>query len=128
MNISIPKKFLLIGNPSDSIWVTILRNALYPLGQLDLTSESEASMCVQQKHYDLIIIDAAVFNDVEALVAALHRQQPTIPIVVVTSSPTWQRARRIFLAGATDYVQKSLDTNTLLKTFQAILAKLVSND
>lgn len=128
MDISTPKNLLLIGNPPDSIWATILRDALYPLGQLDLASESETSMRVQQKHYDLVIIDAAVLNNVETLVASLHRQQPTVPIVVVTTSPTWQRARRIFLAGATDYVQRSLDANTLLTTFQAILAKSVSND
>lgn len=105
------------------MWVTTLRDALLPLGQLDSTSESEILIYIQEKHYDLVIVDAAVINEVETLVASLHRQKPTIPIVVITTSPTWQRARRIFLAGATDYIQKSLDANKILVTFQAILAK-----
>jgi DNA-binding NarL/FixJ family response regulator len=122
-DVSTPKKILHIGNPADTTWITILRNALTPLGQLDSISKPEIPLHVQQKHYDLIIIDAATLNDVETLVTALHQQEPNIPIVVVTTSPTWQRARRVLLAGAADYIRKSLDTDSLLTTFRAILTK-----
>jgi DNA-binding NtrC family response regulator len=121
--VSSPKKFLLIGSSLDVTWAPILRDALNPLGLLESISESEILLSIQQKHYDLIIIDAAMVNNSEDIVASLYQKQPNIPIVVVTNSPTWQRARRAFLAGATDYVRKSLDANTLLTIFQRILIK-----
>lgn len=123
MEFSAPKKILHIGSPADAAWVEILRDALLPLGQMESTSDPEICLHDQQTHYDLIIIDAAALNDVQPLVNTLHRQLPNIPIVVVTTSPTWQRARRWLLAGATEYMRKSLDKDTLLKTFRAIIAK-----
>ena len=122
-NISTPKKFLLIAPSPDDTWVTILRNALNSLGQLESISESEIAFRILQEHYDLIIIDAVVLDDSEAIIASLHQKQPNTPIVVVTTSPTWQRARRVFLAGATDYIRKSLDADKLLTSFQKILTK-----
>ncbi len=128
MDVSQPKKILHIGGHDNSTWVTILGNSLTPLGQLDAISDSEIASYLHQKHYDLIILDAATLNNVETLITNLHQQQPNIPIVVMTTSPTWQRARRVLLAGATDYVRKSLDADTLLATFRAIFAKTTTRD
>jgi DNA-binding NtrC family response regulator len=115
--------FLLIADAADSIWNDILEKALAPLGSLDVFPESEYLQLPQPKQYDLMIVDAAGAKDVVALVAGLHAQQGHTPIVVVTTSPTWRRAKEVFLAGAIDYIRKSMDPDSLRETFQTILAK-----
>lgn len=114
-------KFLLVGEPDDSIWETTLRKTLAPLGQLDCTPEAKVLEQLRQGQYDLIIVDAVKSRDVVELVSLLRHQRPLVPIVVVTASPTWQRARQVFLAGASDYLQKSLNTDALLAAFKAII-------
>ncbi|MBV7338973.1 response regulator [Chloroflexi bacterium TSY] len=57
---------------------------------------------------DLVLIDVtAIRLDITILLRLIHDQQPELPIIVVTTSPTWQRSRQAFLAGATDYIRKS---------------------
>jgi len=114
--------FLLVGSFLDSTWTEVLISALSPIGQLDTVLESNFSEQIHRKRYSLIIVDASGSRDIIGLVAALRQELPHIPIVIVTASPTWQRARQVFLAGATDYVRKSLNTEKILKTFQTILA------
>ncbi len=120
------KKFLLVRGSPDITWGNILSEALRTLGQLDITSE-ELVVEVELNDYDLIIVDAGGIIDVSTLVASVHQRRPAVPIVVVTSSPTWQRARRVFLAGAADYIRKSLDPNTLLRTFQEVISRLTQS-
>jgi len=117
------KEFLLVGGYSDSAWSEILGSALSTIGQLDIVAQVASNEKLQQKRYDLIIVDAAGPKDIGELIVSFREQQPDIPIIVVTTSPTWQRARQVFLAGATDYLRKSLDKEALLETFKAILTK-----
>jgi len=104
-------------------WGNILSEALRTLGQLDFTSE-ELAIQEELDDYALIIIEAGGITDVAMIVTSVHQRRPALPIVVVTSSPTWQRARRVFLAGAADYIRKSLDPDTLLRTFQEVITRL----
>jgi DNA-binding response OmpR family regulator len=117
-----PTRFLLIGNQSDAAWVATLEEAIRSLGQLYLISETEAVGRVQQEAFDLVIVDAGTTNHIADFVSRLRMARPAMPIVVVTASPTWQRARKVLLAGANDYIRKSLDTQTLLVTFKDILS------
>jgi DNA-binding NtrC family response regulator len=117
------KQFLLVGNSPDSSWIEVLCEALSPLGKLDTASPYEFQEQLQQNRYHLIIIDAGSLDDALSLVGRIHQQQPVLPIVVTTISPTWQRARQFILAGAADYVRKSLDKKELLSTIEKILNK-----
>jgi len=122
------KKFLALGSYLDSDWLEILRNSLSPLGKLDVASSSSYKIKIEENRYDLIIVDAVDSKEMIDLVAALHKQLPLVPIVVVTTSPTWQRARQFFLAGAVDYIRKSLNKRELLDTFQAIFPDGTTNN
>jgi DNA-binding NtrC family response regulator len=117
------KRFLLVRGSPDMTWGNILSEALRTLGQLDFTSE-ELAIQEELDDYALIIIEAGGITDVAMIVTSVHQRRPALPIVVVTSSPTWQRARRVFLAGAADYIRKSLDPDTLLRTFQEVITRL----
>lgn len=110
--------FLLVTNSPDSSWPTIVAEALGPLGQVRMMDDQETLQRVQAKGCKLIIVDATSVGDIATLFARLRRKEPTIPIVVATASPTWKQARKVFLAGATDYIRKSTEKDTLLKFFQ----------
>lgn len=69
----------------------------------------------------LIIIDSTMVENVDKLVSTLRRENPKRRIVVMTASPTWQRARAAFEAGAMDYLPKTLQQDELLDTFRQIL-------
>lgn len=116
------KNVLLIGGQPDSAFVTAVRKAALPLGKLDLVAPS-ALEHVNREDYDLILVDAAETTEVAELIASIHRRIPGIPIVVLTNSPTWELAREAFLAGATDYLTRSLDVNTLRAAFSEVLGK-----
>jgi len=85
--------------------------------------EKEAVQHTLQHGYDTMIVDAAVIDDVPFLISRLRAQQPQARIVVVTASPTWQRAREALQAGAVNYVHKSLNEKELLSIFKDILAR-----
>ncbi|MBM3272523.1 response regulator [Candidatus Kaiserbacteria bacterium] len=114
--------FLLINGSSDNHWEELLQRALGPLGKLSVIRASNGIVQLYEK-YDVAIVDATVVEEVEFLVSRLRTKQPTCRIVVVTASPTWQRARTAFEAGAIDYIPKSLGQDELKKTFQEILQK-----
>ena len=53
----------------------------------------------------------------------LRAADDAVPIVVATASPTWNRARSLLLAGASDYIRKTSDRATLLRTLQPLLLR-----
>jgi len=113
--------FLLIGHKGESHWPLVLSQALAPLGNLEIASEEEMDERFQNQ-YEAIIIDAGAVNEVPSLVSHLRVRCPETPIVVATASPTWQRAREAYQAGATDYIRKTMDQEELY----AILADILS--
>lgn len=118
-----PKSFLLIGNQPDLAWTATLKEALQPLGQLYFASAADAIRRVEEQAFDMVVIDAGTVDQVADFVRPLRMAGPALLIVVVTASPTWQRARQVILAGANDYIRKSSDAETLLKTFKGILSE-----
>jgi len=117
-----PFDFLLISRPENTAWPLILSQALASLGTLKVVSESDAVRRIAQYQCKaVVIIDAAAIEDVPALIARLRRQCPKTLIVVATASPTWQRARDAFQAGAVDYIRRSWDSKELLNTMKEIL-------
>jgi DNA-binding NarL/FixJ family response regulator len=120
---SMPIDFLLIGHPEDTNWSLILSQVLVPLGKLETISETDAVERIADYECDVIaIIDATVIEDVPALVSRLRDRCPQTRVVVATVSPTWQRARDAFKAGAVDYIRKSWDSEELLSAIREILS------
>ncbi len=113
--------FLLVSDATDDYWCAMLKETLTPLGPLYLCSEKETLSLISEQAFTLIIIDAAFVMIPARLVSQIREQHPAIRIVVVTASPTWKQARRIFYAGATDYMRKLLNKKEILSTFRAVL-------
>lgn len=116
--------FLLVNGSSDGFWKKKLEKALFELGSLEILSYGNQDLeKAFDPHFGMIILDATVVEDVEKIVFSLRSRHPNCRIVVITASPTWQRARQAFEAGAIDYLSKSLSLEELHKTFAQILTK-----
>lgn len=117
------KTFLLVAAGRGSLWADTVREAVLPLGELRTATAAEAAALLARERYDLIILDAGADDDPAALVAALRRAAPATPLVVVTAAPTWQCAKEVFMAGASDYIRKSHDAPALAETIEEVLGK-----
>ena len=124
-----PLNFLLISRPEDMGWPRILEQALSPLGKVEAVSEQDAAERLAQYECGaIVIIDAAAVEEVPALVSRLRDRCPESRIVVATASPTWQRARDVFQAGAVDYIRKPWDSQELLAAIKGVLRETLSAD
>ena len=116
------KQIIIITNQTESVWVNAVIEALALLGQVTVSLENEAQAAVQRQVFDLILIDAsAIETDAAVLIQLLHDLRPTTPIVVNTLSPTWRRARQAFMAGAVDYMRRSLDPEKIRLSYLPLL-------
>jgi CheY-like chemotaxis protein len=120
----VTKHIAIISSKPDSIWVQTVSKATHALGKLHVISDKGSEMSLVPSNCDLIILDATdLSQDIAALVGQLRGEQPQTPIVVATTSPTWQRARQAFRAGANDYIRKSLDEQKTMASLQAVLGE-----
>jgi DNA-binding response OmpR family regulator len=113
--------FLLLDGAEDNAWKAFLEEALAPLGKLSVAQASQGMPIKGEEPDGIIIIDATIVEDVERLVSSLRAERPERRIVVMTASPTWQRARAAFDAGAVDYLPKTLSQDELRNKFEYIL-------
>jgi len=119
------KQVMVVTNYPDSSWLTMVVEALTMVAQVTAVPEEGVATAVQKTRYDLFLIDTSNINgDVVTLVKEIHQLFTTLPVVVFTTSPTWRRARELFLAGATDYVRRSLEKETILSVCQEVWEKV----
>jgi len=116
--------FLLISNSPDDPWIQILQEVVTSLGSLQIAGEPEAIKLASQRNYDLFVIDAAKVENIFCLVSSIKEKKPSARILVVTTSPTWRRAREAFRAGATDYIRKSMNKAELCDNLKATMDKI----
>lgn len=110
--------FLLVTNRPNSLWIIRIRQALRRLGLITLTMETEVGTTVEPANYCCLIVDTSGLVDIARVARSLKTQWAQTPLVIVTASPTWKRTREAFLAGASDYIRKSDDTETLREYFR----------
>ena len=72
--------------------------------------------------FDLLVVDASGLQiELGERVGWLHGRFPDVPIIVLTNSPTWRRARAVLQAGASDYLRRSVNDETLLSRCRSLL-------
>jgi DNA-binding response OmpR family regulator len=118
-------RFLVVTNAPASAWTVGTAATLQELGTVAIATEPEVARAGFAEPYNLIMVDMAELPDQEALslVAALRAADDAVPIVVATASPTWNRARSLLLAGASDYIRKTTDRAALLRTLGPLLLR-----
>ena len=115
-------QIIVVSNKPQSEWLSNVSEALSPLGGVHIKSEYEIDTQILQMDPSLFIVDAgAISSDVSVYVSNLRKVYPDLPVVVATTSPTWRRARSMFLAGAADYVRKSFDAKHIVSVCKELL-------
>jgi DNA-binding response OmpR family regulator len=114
-------RFLLLNKTEDKYWETFLREALAPLGKLDVRLTTHEAPAILKGTYGLIVVDATATDNIERLVSRLRADNLEQRIVVMSASPTWMNARAAFEAGAIDYLPKTLGKDELQKMFKQLL-------
>ncbi len=120
-----PHNFLLITADESGAWPGVLREALRPLGSLQVVSRPEIWERLASCHCQaIVIVDALEPEHLPTLLSRLKEQCPQLVVLVATASPTWSRAREAFRYGAADYVRKSLDREEMLAAVRGALNRL----
>lgn len=114
---------VLLGTTKDNEWNEVLKEALKPLGGIDVMEPGQLAEGEPDSKYKIVALDATYIDNVERYVSQLRSEQPDRRIVVLTAAPTWQSARAAFEAGAIDYLPKTLDQREIRKTFEELKRK-----
>ena len=104
------RRFLIISR-HESDWLPHFSKALLPLGAVTVLTESELYLGKAGERtggYDLFWIDSSYTHNVRGAVEYLKALHNNVPVIVVSVSPEWQSVRDAMLAGADDYVAKTL--------------------
>lgn len=113
------KQIIIVSNQPESPWLITTVDALQSLGVSHVFSEQAVFNQISMKTCDLILIDASSIDaDLVEMVKLLCSKYYKKPIVVVTTSPTWRRAKEIILAGAADYVPRTFDKKKIVDLCQ----------
>lgn len=116
------KKIMVVTNNPQSLWLPVLQEAVQSLGIVVPVTMEEVRERLQKEAFALIIADMSeIMDEVAYLVKKIRSLQPAAPIFVVTTSPTWRRAREALLAGAADYDRRTFDKENLLLKCRTIL-------
>jgi DNA-binding NarL/FixJ family response regulator len=111
------KRLFILTQNAASPWVTAVINAVQSLGEVQLFGEDDIWPALAASPPHLLLLDASGFaQDVVKLVERLHQQQNDMPILVASTSPTWQNARAVLMAGASDYIRHSYDAVQIRQT------------
>ena len=115
------KQIAILSNNGQSPWLKHTSELLESLGMLTIFGE-DVLEDEPDERFDLIVVDASGLQiELAERVHWLHGRFPNAPIVVLTSSPTWRRARAVIQAGASDYLRRSVDQGTLLNRCRDLL-------
>lgn len=121
MNNDHPRTFLVISDMEETPWISALQRALSSLGKLEILAEDRAVAAIERSDYDLVLVDAGMVENATLLVARIRARSDRARVLVFSSTPTWRRARDLLLAGAMDYVRKTLDEEELRYLIESVL-------
>ena len=116
-------RFLLLQGDKDSYWSAFLADVIAPMGTLGVAVAQEWIAEKEEEPDGLIIVDATNVGQFEKVVSTLCAEKPQRRVVVMTASPTWQRARAAFEAGAIDYLPKTLPADELRNLLKQMLSE-----
>ena len=117
------KHIAILSNNEHSPWLKHMTEVLGSLGRLNVYAENVFEEDSEESFdMDMLVIDASGLQmELAERVAWLNGRFPEVPIVVLTSSPTWRRAKAVLQAGAADYMRRSMEDQRLLERCRSLL-------
>jgi ActR/RegA family two-component response regulator len=116
-------RMVLLGTTNDNEWNKALKEALEPLGGIEVLQANRLGAGEPRSKYKVVALDATYVDNIERCVSQLRSEQPDRRIVVLTAAPNWQSARAAFEAGAIDYLPKTLDQSEIRRAFKELKRK-----
>jgi DNA-binding NtrC family response regulator len=101
-------EILLLTSAAPGASLDQVRSGIESLGRVVAMAPSQFDPTIHTADRDLVIVDATYVRQTDQLVTRICDNSPHSRVVVITASPTWQRARSAFEAGAMDYLSKNL--------------------
>ncbi len=87
--------------------ITALEEAGYHLSMELVTQLDEFVQCITELEYDVIIAETTLSQwGLADAIAALRKHDCTVPLIVVTGTPSAEKMRDAFAAGAQEYIRK----------------------
>jgi DNA-binding response OmpR family regulator len=115
-----PNKFLLIGQNINPVWLDCLKLALQHWGEVQIVAPLDIFNHNMQ-NYGLILIEANANADMELYIARVKGIALGAKIVIFSAAPNWEEAKRVLLAGASDYIKQSLNEKKLRKEIEPLI-------
>jgi DNA-binding response OmpR family regulator len=122
-----PNKFLLIGQNINPVWLDCLKLALQQWGEVQIVAPLDIFHHNMQ-NYGLILIEANASADMELYIARVKGIAPGAKIVIFSAAPNWEEAKRVLLAGASDYIKQTLNEKKLRKEIEPLIDLLERPD
>jgi DNA-binding NarL/FixJ family response regulator len=117
-------RFLLVGDAPEDYGRQVLREALAELGTLSTVGEPDLPGKLAALAPDVVIVDAGGVSSPPQAVARILELRKEAKVVVITASPQWKVAKAVIVAGALDYLEKSLSQ----QEFEQVFRQLLSNE
>ncbi|MBL8189347.1 MAG: response regulator [Acidobacteria bacterium] len=106
-------RFLLINGSQSKYWHRTLKSALSALGEIDAVEEKDTLVTLSGCEYSLVFVDATAVAEPPDLVEQIRSRWQDLPVVVASAMPQWEQARKVMMAGATNYISKSYNEEEL---------------
>jgi two-component system, response regulator FlrC len=99
------------------------------IGVVGAADGAQALTCIEQEHVGLVICDVQMpgVNGYE-LLTLIKRRRPDLPVVLMTAYGSVSKAVAAMRDGATDYILKPFDAETLIEMARRLLAQRVASD
>jgi CheY-like chemotaxis protein len=119
---------LILVVDDDASIVSITKQTLEVFGYEVLTAEdgAQAIGVFSRRHddIDLVLTDIAMpVIDGSALIAALNRMEPNVPIIAITGNPSAASMSKIARTGVTHILTKPFSAEQLLRTIAEVLTE-----
>jgi DNA-binding NtrC family response regulator len=120
-------RFLYIYPQENLAFAQALANVLSSYGGLEVIAWSELKE-FDLEAYSLVFLDAGILADphqpdsLAQIITYVCQRWPQVKLVIVTTSPTWRRAREALQAGAVDYIRQTLDEDRLHREMESAIA------
>jgi two-component system response regulator CiaR len=99
-----------------------VKSALQSVADIDIAPSCEqASKFLYEKHYDLIVMEAALPESRELLLEL--RKTLTVPVIILSSLKEVKNKVSFLRAGADDYIEKPADKDELFERVKAVLRR-----
>jgi two-component system OmpR family response regulator len=103
---------------------SLLKDCVTHLGYTARVAQTgqEAIQAAAEFHPDAVLLDLTL-PDIsgETVLGHLHRDDPSLPIVMVTGNPDTEVGRRLLANGAFDYIAKPFDLARLRQVLEAAI-------